>query len=159
MRPTESDEAVVKEVRIKARTEVVFAFFTDPALMVRWKGVDAMLDARRGGVYRVNVTGRDVARGEYLDIQPYTRIVFTWGWEGDGSPLPPGASTVEVTFTPAGDETIVRLRHSGLTPEMAEEHAQGWEHYLSRLVEAAEGRDPGIDPMTLESPMTAHEGS
>jgi uncharacterized protein YndB with AHSA1/START domain len=146
--------AVVREVRIQARPETVFAFFTDPAKMMQWKGTVAMLDARPGGIYRVNVTGRDVARGEYLDVQPYTRIVFTWGWEGEGHPVPPGSSTVEVTFIPDGDGTIVRLRHSGLSPEMAEEHAKGWEHYLARLVEAAEGRDPGIDPNTIESPMT-----
>jgi uncharacterized protein YndB with AHSA1/START domain len=147
--PRSDDNAVVREVRINAKPETVFPFFTDPAKMVRWKGVDAMLDPRPGGIYRVNVTGRNVARGEYLEVTPYSRVVFTWGWEGETIPVPPGSSTVEVTLIPDGEGTIVRLRHSGLTPEMAEEHLRGWVHYLARLTEAAEGRDPGVDPNTL----------
>ncbi|HXH21397.1 MAG TPA: SRPBCC domain-containing protein [Dehalococcoidia bacterium] len=142
-------DAVVKEVRIRASPETVFAFFTDPAKMVLWKGVDAMLDPRPGGAYRVNVTGRDVVLGEYLEVVPYSRVVFTWGWENETIPLPPGSSTVEVTLTPDGPYTIVRLRHSGLSPEMAEEHARGWDHYLARLLEAAEGRDAGPDPNVM----------
>ena len=39
------------QVRIEARPETVFAFFTDPAKMVQWKGVDALLDPRPGGLY------------------------------------------------------------------------------------------------------------
>jgi len=46
------------EVRIEARPETVFAYFTDPAKMVQWKGVDAVLDPRPGGQYRVNVNVR-----------------------------------------------------------------------------------------------------
>jgi uncharacterized protein YndB with AHSA1/START domain len=136
---------VEREVRIAARPEVVFAFFTDPVKMVRWKGVDAMLDPRPGGAYRVNVTGRDVAVGEYVTIEPPHRIVFTWGWEN--SPIEPGSTTVEVTLTPDGDGTLLRLRHSHLFSEEARaQHAAGWEHFLARLAVAAPGGDPGPDP-------------
>jgi uncharacterized protein YndB with AHSA1/START domain len=135
---------VEKEVRIAARPEVVFEFFTDPVKMVRWKGVDAMLDPRPGGTYRVNVTGKEVALGEYVEIVPHSRIVFTWGWEG--SPIAPGSTTVEVTLTPDGDGTLLRLRHSGLAGEAALQHGEGWDHFLPRLALAAAGEDPGPDP-------------
>jgi uncharacterized protein YndB with AHSA1/START domain len=144
------DDAVSREVRINAPPEVIFAFFTDPAKMVQWKGTEAMLDPRPGGVYRVNVTGRETARGEYLEITPYTRIVFTWGWEE--GPITPGSTTVEVRFIPDGDGTIVHLSHAGLSGEALDTHVMGWEHYLPRLVTAAEGRDPGVDPWTLGPP-------
>lgn len=137
----ESD-AIEREIRIAARPETVFAFFTDAAKMTRWKGVDATLDARPGGVYRVDINGRDVARGEYLEIVPYSRVVFSWGWEGDGSPLPPGSSTVEISLTPDGDDTIVRLRHLGLPTEQRSVHGDGWDQFLPRLAAVAEGRDP-----------------
>ena len=140
----EVGDVLEREVRIAARPETIFPFFTDPQKMIEWKGMDAALDARPGGIYRVNVTGTNIARGEYVEITPYSRIVFTWGWE-DG-PLEPGSTTVEVTLTPDGDETIVRLRHLGLSGEAALQQDQGWEHYLPRLVEVAEGRDPGPDP-------------
>jgi predicted enzyme related to lactoylglutathione lyase len=38
------------------------------------------------------VTGEDVARGEYVEVLPNERVVFTWGWEADGHPVPPGYS-------------------------------------------------------------------
>ncbi len=142
------DENVLeREIRIAARPEIVFSFFVDPAKMARWKGLRATLDPRPGGVYLVDINGRDVARGEYLEVTPHSRLVFTWGWEGEGSPLPPGASTVEVSLAPDGDGTIVRLRHLGLpNPPLFELHAAGWDHYLPRLMAASEGRDPGPDP-------------
>jgi len=143
-------QVLEREIRIAARPEAVFPYFIDPIKMIRWKGLQATLDPRPGGAFRVEINGRDVARGEYLEVAPHSRIVFTWGWEGESSPLPPGASTVEVTLTPDGHETIVRLRHHGLPNEqMYLRHAQGWDHYLARLNAAAEGRDPGPDPMVI----------
>ena len=104
------------------------------------------MDPRPGGIYRVDVTGRDIARGEYVEITPPSKVVFTWGWEGEGHPVPPGSSTVEISLIPDGQATIVRLRHSGLTAEQGAEHAKGWEHYMARLATAAPGGDAGEDP-------------
>jgi uncharacterized protein YndB with AHSA1/START domain len=120
--------------------------------MKRWKGIEATLDPRPGGVYRVTVTPRDIASGSYVAIEPYRRIVIAWGWEGDGHPVPPGSSTVEVTFEPDGDGTRLRLVHRDLPPETAGQHAEGWDHYLERLAQAAAGRDPGADPWASRAP-------
>jgi uncharacterized protein YndB with AHSA1/START domain len=133
-----------RAVRIAARPETIFAFFTDPLKMMQWQGVAAVLDPRPGGVFRVDVTGREVARGEYVEVVPYSRLVFTWGWEGS-TQVPPGSSTVEVTLVPDGAETVVRLRHVGLPGSAAEAHASGWDHYLPRLIAVAQGADPGPD--------------
>lgn len=75
-------DGVEREIRVRARPETVFAYFTDPAKMMEWKGIEAELDPKPGGIYRVNVTGRDIARGEYVEIAPPSKVVFTWGWEG-----------------------------------------------------------------------------
>lgn len=144
---------VVREVRIAARPEVVFGFFTEPEKMTRWKGIAASLDPRPGGIYRVDVNGRYVVRGQYLEIVPFSRVVFSWGWEGEGHPVPPGSSTVEVTLSPDGDGTLLRLRHLGLAEAMREEHAKGWDHYLARLMIAAPGGNPGPDPMATSEHM------
>ena len=146
--PSEYGGAVEQEVRgIAARPETVFEFFIDPEKMTRWKGSSASLDPRPGGLYRVNVTGRDVANGKYVEITPHSRVVFTWGWEAEGNPVPPGSSTVEISLTPDGDGTLLRLRHTGLPAEEGETHTQGWAHYLQRLSIAAVGQDPGPDPL------------
>ena len=110
---------VEREIRIAAQPEVVFNYFIDPEKLVQWEGVEATLDPRPGGTYRVNVTGREVARGEYREIVPYSRIVISWGWEGEGHPIPPGSSTVEFSLTPNGDGTILRLVHRDLPQSAA----------------------------------------
>src|SRR5207253_645774 len=92
----------------------------------------------------INVTGREVVRGAYVEIDPYRRIVFTFGWDGS-TVVPPGSSTVEITLIPEGAETLVRVRHLGLPAAEAGAFAMGWEHYLPRLAAAAEGADPGPD--------------
>jgi uncharacterized protein YndB with AHSA1/START domain len=148
-------DAVACEIRIAARPETVFAFFTDAEKMLRWKGTTAELDPRPGGVYAVNVNGRDRMRGTYVELVPHSRIVFTWGWEDPELHIPPGATTVEVTLTPDGDGTHVRLVHRGLaSAELRATHREGWQHYLARLSVAAAGGDPGKDPQVREDDST-----
>jgi uncharacterized protein YndB with AHSA1/START domain len=135
------------EIQINARPETVFAFFVDPEKYRRWKGDSAELDPRPGGIYRVVMPSRDIVRGEYVDVDPPRRVVFTWGFEGD-EPVPAGSTTVEVTFEPGSepDTTLVRLRHSGLPDESQRSmHNVGWRHFLDRLAIAAPGGDPGPD--------------
>lgn len=141
------DDAVECEVRIKASCETVFSYFTDPQKMLAWKGVSATLDPQPGGIYRVHVSGSHIARGCYVELVPYSRVVFTWGWEGEESLVPPGSTTVEIDLTEDGGATVLRLRHTGLSHELIQQHAQGWSHYLPRLVVAAGGGDSGPDPL------------
>ncbi len=136
-----------REIRIEAFPETVFEFFTDPEKMRQWKGVEAELDPRPGGIYRVTVLPVAIVKGEYVQLDPPRFVAFTWGWEGEGQAVPPGSSLVEVTLRPEGDATVLTLRHTGLpTEEMLQQHVQGWTHYLGRLEIAAAGGDPGPDP-------------
>ena len=130
---------------VRARPETLFAYFIDPAKYVTWMGVEAVLDARPGGIYRVRVPQGGYAVGEFVVVEPPRRVVFTWGWEGDPS-VPPGSSTVTITLTPTEDGTLVRLLHDGL-PDSASAalHRQGWERYLERLATAGSGGHPGPD--------------
>lgn len=136
-----------REVRIAARPEAIFPFFTEPELMARWMGSEVETDPRPGGAHRIAVTDERVASGEYLEVCPPDRVVFTWGWETPESPVRPGTSTVTITLTPDGHHTIVKLVHSDFPSEdSALAHGNGWDHYLPRLVIAAPGGDPGPDP-------------
>ena len=139
--------AVEVEVRIEAAPEDVFPYLVDPALYVRWKGLDAELDARPGGIYRVRMRPDAYVRGEFLVVEPPHRVVFTWGWEGDGE-LPPGTSRVEVTLRSVEGGTALLLRHTGLGDEDSVNlHRGGWEHYLGRLALVGVGADPGPDAL------------
>ena len=143
-----TSQAIVREIQIDASPETVFEFFTDPVKAVRWMGVAATLDPRPGGVYRVEI-GPYTAVGEFVEVDPPSRIAWTWGWEEDGMSTPPGSSLLEITLTPEAGGTFVRLTHSGLpTPEAIEAHGHGWDQYMPRLAIAATGGDPGPDPNT-----------
>lgn len=147
MTKAETGAAVDVEMSVAASPETVFDFFTDPDKMIQWMGRSAELDARPGGAFRCDINGRDVARGSYLEVERPRRIVFTWGWEGDGATVAPGGSTVEVLLAPDGDGTWLRLIHRDLpSPESVERHGHGWRHYVERLSVVASGGDPGADP-------------
>jgi uncharacterized protein YndB with AHSA1/START domain len=84
--------------------------------------------------------------GEFVEVDRPRRIVFTWGWETAQFETPPQSTLVEVSLTPDGEETVVRLAHRRLKPELVALHRAGWQHYLPRLALAAAGADPGRDP-------------
>lgn len=150
----EPGDFIERVIQIDATPETVFRFFTEPSEMVKWIGVEAELDPRPGGMLRINANGVDVIRGEFVEVVPNRKLVFTWGWEGGGGRVAPGSTRVEVTLEPQGDGTLLRLRHFGLEGEDREKHAAGWEHYGRRLKIVLEGRDPGPDP--LGTPETRH---
>lgn len=131
---------------IAASPATVFSFFTDIERWTSWQGVDGELDPRPGGEFRIRMPGGQVASGRFVEVVPEQRLVFTWGWEGDAPPLPPGSTSVTVELAPQANGTLVRLTHSGLmAPPIVEHHRQGWERYLERLQVRAEGGDPGPD--------------
>jgi uncharacterized protein YndB with AHSA1/START domain len=135
---------------IKARPETVFSYFTEPDRWLSWQGVRAEIDPRPGGVFRMNVRGDGWASGRFVTLEPYERIVFTWGWEGEDSTVPPGSSTVEITLASVDDDsTLLTLVHRGLPVPTLEAHRDGWTHYLDRLTARAAGGDPGADPLAI----------
>ncbi len=124
---------VTASVRIAAPPEVVFPYFTDPALATRWIATSALLDARPGGIFSLDVRGNP-ARGEYLEVDPPRRVMFSWGIEGSED-LPPGTSTVEVLFEADGEDTVVTLTHRDLpTDDFRRSHQAGWSEFLGILV-------------------------
>jgi len=128
------DDVVEVSVYIAARPETVFPYFTDPGRYVQWMGRDAMLQPVPGGSYRVFMQHGVEAAGEFLEIDPPRRVVFTWGWTHDPA-VPPG--------------TRVVLRHNDLPDDgQRDHHHKGWELYLSRLQLRICGGDPGPDPNT-----------
>ncbi|MEV4560359.1 SRPBCC domain-containing protein [Kitasatospora sp. NPDC049285] len=140
-------DQVVLERRIAARPETVFAFFTDREKWLSWMGRDGEFSFTPGGAFRTNVNADHHAVGEFLVLDPYTRVVFTWGWEDGAMAVPPGSSTIEVTLTPDGEGTLLTWVHRDLPPEARAPHREGWTHYLARLATRAEGGDPGPDTL------------
>lgn len=93
-----TDDPVVCEIDIRAPAGEVYEMFTDPAKLVRWIGIRALLEPRPGGEFRFELMPGEFCSGRYLELVPGRRVVFTWGWESGALPVAPGSSTVEVDF-------------------------------------------------------------
>lgn len=138
-----TDDLVV-ERHVTVPPETVFAYFTEADKWMAWQGVEAEIDLVPGGVWRVNVTGDGFASGRVVEVIENQRVVFTWGWE-EGPPVPPGSTTVVIELVPDDKGTLIRLTHSGLSPDQIEIHRYGWELYVPRLAAVAEGRRPAAN--------------
>ena len=136
---------LVREIMIDASPETIWPFLVDPERHVEWLGTIADIDPRPGGVYRVLVQGQHQSAGEYVEVVPNERVVFTFGWEEEGNPITPGSSTIAITLHPEGDKTLVRLTHSGIPEDAVSDHTHGWDLYLGRLAIAAGGGNAGPD--------------
>jgi uncharacterized protein YndB with AHSA1/START domain len=141
-----------RTLTIDASPETVWEFLVDPDKLMRWKGINADLDPRPGGVYRCEVIPGHTARGEFVEFDAPHRLVFTWGWDGQEG-VPPGSSTIEIELATDGEGTSLRFVHKDLpSAEAVASHAHGWDHYLPRLEVAAGGGDPGEDPWVTQPP-------
>jgi uncharacterized protein YndB with AHSA1/START domain len=134
---------------VAAPPERVFDHFVDPALLVRWMGDWARLEAREGGLFAVDINGV-IIRGSFVRLDRPRSIEIAWGEAGNAA-MPPGSTRLIVRFTPTEEGTRVELEHRGLVPDEASKHAVGWPHFLDRLEVLARGGDPGQDPWRTES--------
>jgi uncharacterized protein YndB with AHSA1/START domain len=125
---------------LKARRERVFEAWTRPELMARWFfpangwSATAEADLRVGG--RWTVVMRDSAGvrheqfGEYREITPSSRLVFTWSCPD----LKVEHSLVTVELDDRHGHTELRLRHElPADPEVLREHEGGWNGCLQQL--------------------------
>ena len=142
----EESLVVRRETHIPAPPAAVFALLTDQEKLLRWIGTTAQLEPHPGGLYLVNVTGARIARGNFREVIPVHRLTYSFGWE-ESEAVPPGSSLIEIDLIEKPDGTLLRFTQTGLpTAEQCAHHAEGWDHYIARLAQAAAGHDPGPDP-------------
>lgn len=142
---TSEPATLVVERRVDATPAAVYAYLTDSERWARWQGAEATIDAQPGGLFRIRMGNGMCARGQFVELVPDTRVVFTWGWI-DMPDLPPGSTIVEIDLEHDGGGTLIRLTHRDMPADHADMHRVGWEHYLARLDVCAAGGDPGPDP-------------
>jgi uncharacterized protein YndB with AHSA1/START domain len=139
-------EVVEVSVHIAAKPETVFPYFTEPSRYLQWMGREATLEPTPGGIYHVHMRDGVEVSGQFLEIDPPHRLVFTWGWTHDQTVLP-GTTRVVVTLDEEDGGTRVILRHHDLpSSEQRDHHRAGWQSYLARLDIIVTGGDPGPDP-------------
>jgi uncharacterized protein YndB with AHSA1/START domain len=128
--------------RIPAPPAHVYDAWTTPALLTRWFSptvdhavVVHQVDARVGGHYRIemrHVSGKShIAIGEYREMDPPSRLSFTWRWEG--SPMADSLVTLEFLDDRQGGTELVLTHSQFATVPERDNHLQGWTQCLGRL--------------------------
>ena len=121
------EEPVELEGMFPADADRVYRAWTDPDDLKAWFGRDAgqlkaaEVDLRIGGAWRFHMGSSGDAetylQGEYLEIEPGERLVFSWcyvvaGADGESESSP--VSQVTITFEPVGKATRMRLKHEAI---------------------------------------------
>jgi uncharacterized protein YndB with AHSA1/START domain len=129
---------------IKAQREKVFEAWTRPEIVKQWMGPGPVTvtrveaDARVGGGYRIemeNAGTKYVTFGEYLEVVPNRKLVFTWGWEGPNR----YETRVTVLVEDKADGTELTLIHERFAnAEDMGRHEHGWTGSLEKLAAAVE---------------------
>jgi uncharacterized protein YndB with AHSA1/START domain len=128
---------------INAPPDRVYAAWTDPAQLKEWWGPESVrtrslvADTRIGGTYRwdlINQDGEEMSVfGEYRELVPEKKIVFTWKWDDDQA-WENRTSLVTVELSNRDGGTELRLTHEQLpSEESRDRHNQGWNSVLDRL--------------------------
>jgi uncharacterized protein YndB with AHSA1/START domain len=139
------------ERTFQAPAEKVFEAWTSEEVMRRWfhaehdwETTEAQVDLRLGGAVRVVM--RDPHKdaeygggGTYTEIDPPTRLAFTWTWDDDKE----RETMIELDFLEANGATTVLLTHRNLKDEESlRDHEDGWTkclENLGRVLESATG--------------------
>ena len=129
-----SGETLLIERTFQAPAERVFDAWTSEEVMRRWfhgrhawETPIAEVDLRLGGNVRVVMRDpEDGAEygggGHYTEIDPPTRLAFTWTWDDEG-----GETLIALDFEEVDGATTVRLTHSSLRDqESVISHEGGW---------------------------------
>jgi uncharacterized protein YndB with AHSA1/START domain len=124
------------ELTIAAPAEVVWAHLTTAEGLVRWVGPEATADPVPGGELRWTHPNGATVVGRFVELVPYRRVVFTYGWEDGRMGVPPESTTVEIDLAEEDGLTTLRLTHRGLPPGAVADHEQGWRYFLGVLRDA-----------------------
>ena len=128
---------------IDAPRDRVYAAWTNPAQLRQWFGPETtetrglVADVRPGGEFRWDVLNNDgeeiTARGEYREVEPGRKIVFTWQWDDDEN-WANNISVVTIELSDAVGGAKVTLTHEKLpNEESRDNHEQGWNSLLNKL--------------------------
>jgi uncharacterized protein YndB with AHSA1/START domain len=134
----------------RAPAQLVFDAWTSEEVLRRWfhaehdwETTEAEVDLRVGGVVRVVMRDphKDVeygGSGHYTEINPPTRLAFTWIWDGGTT-----RQLIELDFAETDGMTTVHFTHSGLLDEEAlRSHEYGWNRAFDNLERTLQTTQP-----------------
>ncbi len=139
---TGQETALQVKRNFNAPREKVYKAWTDAGALSQWfrpsdehQTTIEKLDVKEGGKYRIRVNYQNETHhinGEYLEVRPEEKLVYTWVIENEWEPSE--ISQVTVEFIDRGNSTELILTHVRLPNEDQRlKHAEGWNGCLDHL--------------------------
>ena len=134
------NNAVNIETIINAPIADVWNAWTEPVCVLNWfgsdpngKGLEAKLDVRPGGSFKVTFANSDGAEhtcgGIYAEVEPVSKLTFSWTWKSE-----PGVeSFITVLLTPEGNGTRMNFEHAHLGTASQHDYLNGWKSTFEKL--------------------------
>ena len=111
-------------VFIEAAPETVFSYLTEQEKAEQWFGEIVDIEGRPGGRFHVSTNSGIQANGEFTEVIPFEKVVFTWGGMHG---MEDGESTVEILLHAENGGTRLSLRHYNVEKqEAADDFKDGW---------------------------------
>lgn len=149
------DATLIIRRLFKAPPERAFKAWTTPEHIQQWMrpepGMEVplvLMDLRVGGKFRIQMKNPEgqyfTAVGEFREVKPPERLVYTWDWEKDGGGSEFGevegkTSLITVEFLKRGEQTEFVMTHTRFaTVESRDDHARGWSRAVQCLAEFLE---------------------
>lgn len=143
--------SIERELQIDASPEVVFEVLSSPEYIRQWWSAETEIEPSAGATG--TLTWTDASSGDrqstaltVVEANPPHRFAFRWTHDENDVAATGNSMLVTFDLVPDGNGTTVRFRESGfrergweaaLLEARYNDHRQGWDFYLPRVVETA----------------------
>ena len=142
MSATLADDELLITRTFDAPASLMFKLWSEVEHFQRWMGPEgfdcpeAQIDFRIGGKYRALVRsaqyGDNWLGGEYREIEPNRRLVFTFSW--DSGPSAKVETLVTILFEERDGKTVQTFHQTPfLSVESRDSHVGGWTSLFNKL--------------------------
>lgn len=118
--------SLFKEIWINAPIEKAFASFTNAESMLAWHGKEVQVDPVPGGIYRVVFEDGTTILGEYIEVSPHSRVIYSANYNGIDS-------VITIDFLPRDGGTLIKLQQVFDPAQDTSSFDHGWNYFLQIL--------------------------
>ena len=132
-----------------AASDILYRAWTEPDQLKKWwkpmgnQLTEVNTDLKEGGEieYKFKSEGSEnlVIRGEYLEVIPNEKLVYTWKWHVQDEALDDSEYTLTVNFKSADQRSSIQIsQEDNNSRESIKPHQHGWDEALNHLAEYLE---------------------
>ncbi|MDC1287298.1 SRPBCC domain-containing protein [Gammaproteobacteria bacterium] len=105
--------------------DLAYAHWVSPKTIIP-PATSLEIHAEVGGPYKLAMPGGISMIGEFIEVEPNRRLVYSWQWQGNSE-----ITKVDVRFIDNSAGTEVKIAHSGFATEQSyKDHSFGWNSYM-----------------------------